>query len=205
MALLSLKRKRAKNAKGQRDAGNKTRDRDHASQQARGAARTWTCSILSGEKRFQQCAQLHSVARPPRQRGCHVGGAEKITTMRHATPPPSTKLLFVCLRQIPYFIFIVNSPCCPSRISFTSVKNPNQTTGVISTPNAGGIEPLTNLKRGSVGQTATLNGNSFSSAEGYHDITMRQSFTYQRRKLRCYMSNVKSKYVVDIGTKIFLP
>lgn len=140
----------------------------------------------------------------------HYLSASEQKPMRHSTPlallAPSTMLLFIVgLRQIPYFIFIVNSPCCPSRISFTSVKNPNQTTGVISTPNAGGIEPLTNLKRGSVGQTATLNGNSFSSAEGYHDITMRQSFTYQRRKLRCYMSNVKSKYVVDIETKIFLP
>ena len=53
---------------------------------------------------------------------------------------------------------------------------PNQTTGVISTPNAGGTDPLTNRSNGSVGQTMMLNGNSFRLADGYQDSTIRHSF-----------------------------
>lgn len=55
-------------------------------------------------------------------------------------------------------------------------KSPNQTTGVMSTPNAGGMDPRINRRRGSVGQTTILNGNSLTLADGYHDRTMRHNF-----------------------------
>lgn len=77
--------------------------------------------------------------------------------------------------QIPYFIFMVSNPCCPNKISFMNEKIPNQTTGVISTPNAGGTVPLTSRSRGSVGHTMMLKGTSLTLAEGYHERTMRHS------------------------------
>lgn len=82
---------------------------------------------------------------------------------------------------MPYFIFIVNSPCCPSKISLMKENIPNQTTGVMSTPNAGGIDPLTNRSRGSVGQTMTRNGNSFALADGYQERTMRHSMANEKK------------------------
>ena len=77
--------------------------------------------------------------------------------------------------QIPYFIFIVNNPCCPNNISLMKLNNPSHTTGVISTPNAGGTDPLTNRSKGSVGQTIRLNGTSFKLAVGYQERTMRHN------------------------------
>jgi hypothetical protein len=76
---------------------------------------------------------------------------------------------------IPYFIFIVSKPCCPNNISLRNVKIPNQTTGVMSTPNAGGTDPLTSLRKGSVGQTTKLNGSSFTFAVGYQESTILHS------------------------------
>lgn len=82
---------------------------------------------------------------------------------------------------IPYFIFIVNNPCCPRNISFINENSPNHTTGVISTPNAGGTVPRSNLNSGSVGQTTTLNGTSLTFAVGYHDRTIRQSMANEKK------------------------
>mmetsp|Transcript_38334 Transcript_38334/g.91796 ORF Transcript_38334/g.91796 Transcript_38334/m.91796 type:complete len:130 (+) Transcript_38334:844-1233(+) len=58
---------------------------------------------------------------------------------------------------------------------------PNQTTGVISTPNAGGIDPLTNLSNGSVGHTIKLKGTSFALAVGYHDKTILHSMANEKK------------------------
>lgn len=77
--------------------------------------------------------------------------------------------------HIPYLIFIVSNPCCPNKISFTKLNNPSHTTGVMSTPNAGGTDPLTRRRSGSVGQTIRLNGSSLTFAVGYHERTMRHS------------------------------
>lgn len=48
--------------------------------------------------------------------------------------------------------------------------------GVISTPNAGGTVPRIARRSGSVGQTATMYGNSLRFDLGYHEMTMRQSY-----------------------------
>jgi hypothetical protein len=60
---------------------------------------------------------------------------------------------------MPYFIFMTSNPCCPRRISFRKVNMANQKTGVISTPNAGGMVPLTNLNNGSEGHAIMAHGN----------------------------------------------
>ena len=70
---------------------------------------------------------------------------------------------------------MVSSPCCPSMISWTKVKNPNHTIGVMSTPKAGGMALRIARKNGSVGQTTTDHGNSLTFVVGYHDNTTRQS------------------------------
>ena len=77
---------------------------------------------------------------------------------------------------IPYFIFIVNKPCCPKRISLKNVNIASQTIGVISTPKAGGTDPLISLNNGSVGQATILYGGSLRLALGYHEITTRHSY-----------------------------
>jgi hypothetical protein len=77
--------------------------------------------------------------------------------------------------QIPYLIFMVSKPCCPSKISFKNVNTPSQTMGVMSTPNAGGTAPLINFSKGSVGQTANAKGNSLRLVVGYHEMTTRHS------------------------------
>ena len=77
---------------------------------------------------------------------------------------------------MPYLIFIVNKPCCPKKISWQNVKMPNQTIGVISTPNAGGIAPRINLSNGSVGQDTRLKGNSLMFWFGYQEITTRHNY-----------------------------
>ena len=59
---------------------------------------------------------------------------------------------------------------------------PNHTTGVMSTPNAGGIDPFNNRSKGSVGQTIRLNGSSFTLAVGYQERTMRHSLKNHRTK-----------------------
>lgn len=82
---------------------------------------------------------------------------------------------------MPYFIFIVKSPCWPKKISFMNENSPNQTTGVISTPNAGGIDPLTNLSNGSVGHTIILKGTSFALALGYQDNTILHSMANEKK------------------------
>ena len=56
---------------------------------------------------------------------------------------------------------------------------PNQTTGVISTPNAGGTDPLTRRSNGSVGQTTIEYGNSLTLKFGYHDNTMRHNYWHR--------------------------
>ena len=63
--------------------------------------------------------------------------------------------------------------------------SPNQTTGVISTPNAGGIDPLTNLSKGSVGHTIILKGTSFALALGYQDNTILHSMADQSKAMLC--------------------
>mmetsp|Transcript_20118 Transcript_20118/g.24038 ORF Transcript_20118/g.24038 Transcript_20118/m.24038 type:complete len:92 (-) Transcript_20118:249-524(-) len=52
--------------------------------------------------------------------------------------------------------------------------------GVISTPNAGGIDPRISFNNGSVGQTAILKGSSLSFADGYHEMTTRQSMANEK-------------------------
>jgi hypothetical protein len=76
---------------------------------------------------------------------------------------------------MPYFNFMTNNPCCPSRISFRKVKMANQKTGVMSTPKAGGMVPLTSRNSGSDGQATMAQGNSFKLVSGYHEATTRQS------------------------------
>jgi len=52
----------------------------------------------------------------------------------------------------------------------------NQNTGVMSTPNAGGIFPFASLSKGSDGQATINQGNSFNLVSaGYHDATTLQS------------------------------
>jgi len=51
----------------------------------------------------------------------------------------------------------------------------NQNTGVISTPNAGGIFPLASLNNGSDGHATTAQGKSLRFVSGYQDETTRQS------------------------------
>eukprot|EP00956_Cyclotella_meneghiniana_P042614 scaffold248664_cov60-Cyclotella_meneghiniana.AAC.1 len=46
----------------------------------------------------------------------------------------------------------------------------------MSTPKAGGTDPLTSLRKGSVGHTTKLNGSSFTFAVGYHERTIRHNF-----------------------------
>jgi hypothetical protein len=57
-----------------------------------------------------------------------------------------------------------------------NVKIANHTIGVISTPNAGGTEPLITLNNGSVGHATILYGASFNFAFGYHEITTRHNY-----------------------------
>ena len=86
-----------------------------------------------------------------------------------------TTRIHCSISHIPYLIFIVSNPCCPNKISFMKLNNPSHTTGVISTPNAGGTDPLTKRRSGSVGQTIRLNGSSLTFAVGYHERTIRHS------------------------------
>jgi hypothetical protein len=58
----------------------------------------------------------------------------------------------------------------------------NQNTGVMSTPNAGGMTPLTNLSRGSDGHATINHGNSFNFVSGYHDATTRHNCEKQRKE-----------------------
>jgi hypothetical protein len=80
---------------------------------------------------------------------------------------------------IPYLIFIVNKPCCPSRISWIKVKIASQKTGVMSTPNAGGTKPLATLRSGSVGTTKKIHGTSFTFVLGYHESTTRANCMFK--------------------------
>lgn len=52
----------------------------------------------------------------------------------------------------------------------------SQNTGVMSTPKAGGIDPLTNRNKGSVGHATIFHGSLFKSVSGYHDATTRHSY-----------------------------
>jgi len=72
------------------------------------------------------------------------------------------------------------------------LNNPNHTTGVMSTPNAGGTDPLNNRRKGSVGQTIRLNGSSFILAVGYHDSTMRHNCERTNKK-NCIMRQGRSR------------
>jgi hypothetical protein len=56
----------------------------------------------------------------------------------------------------------------------------NHTIGVISTPKAGGTDPLIILNNGSVGHTTILYGASFKFAFGYHEMTTRQSIANEK-------------------------
>jgi len=62
----------------------------------------------------------------------------------------------------------------------------NQNTGVISTPNAGGIFPLASLNNGSDGHATTAQGKSFRFVSGYQDETTRQSYCVRA----CVRSNM---------------
>lgn len=65
-----------------------------------------------------------------------------------------------------------SSPWGPTNISFKKLTNPNQTTGVTSTPPRGGITFLVRLRNGSVGAYATTYGNFFTGSLGYQDMTI---------------------------------
>lgn len=82
----------------------------------------------------------------------------------------------VIARYMPYFIFMTSRPCGPRRISLIKVKMANQNTGVMSTPKAGGMEPLTSRKRGSVGHATIFQGSLLRSVSGYQEATTRQSW-----------------------------
>ena len=56
-----------------------------------------------------------------------------------------------------------------------NVNMANQNTGVISTPNAGGIFPLASFSNGSEGHATITQGNEFKFVSGYQDETTRQS------------------------------
>jgi hypothetical protein len=61
--------------------------------------------------------------------------------------------------------------------------------GVISTPKAGGTVPRMPRRRGSVGQTTRLYGNSLRFDFGYHEITTRQSYKTNEFKVTRYGMN----------------
>mmetsp|Transcript_28512 Transcript_28512/g.59423 ORF Transcript_28512/g.59423 Transcript_28512/m.59423 type:complete len:202 (+) Transcript_28512:272-877(+) len=103
---------------------------------------------------------------------------------------------------MPYFIFIVNNPCCPNNISFTNVNSPNQTTGVISTPNAGGTDPRANLRSGSVGHTTMLNGKSLTLADGYHERTMRHSMANENKFKKGPSTNESGSTQASVSDRI---
>lgn len=56
-----------------------------------------------------------------------------------------------------------------------NVKIANQKTGVMSTPNAGGILPFASLNKGSDGHATTAHGNSLRLVSGYQEATTRHS------------------------------
>jgi hypothetical protein len=85
------------------------------------------------------------------------------------------------LIHIPYLIFKVNRPCCPKRISCTNVKTATQKTGVMSTPNAGGTNPLTARRSGSVTTVKTSHGISVILTSGYQLSTTRASMATDMR------------------------
>lgn len=70
---------------------------------------------------------------------------------------------------------MTSNPCCPNKISLINVKIANQNTGVMSTPNAGGILPFASLKKGSDGHATIAHGNSLRFVSGYQDETTRHS------------------------------
>ena len=72
--------------------------------------------------------------------------------------------------------------------------------GVISTPNAGGMDPRIPTNKGSVGHTMMLYGNSLSFALGYHEMTTRQSYEWMdidkcKRKSQVQVQNKKVSFV----------
>jgi hypothetical protein len=69
------------------------------------------------------------------------------------------------------------------------VKIANQKTGVISTPKAGGMLPLTNRRSGSDGHATIAHGNSFRFVSGYHEATTRQSC--EKRKVKTKLNETK--------------
>jgi hypothetical protein len=81
-----------------------------------------------------------------------------------------------------------------------NVNMANQNTGVISTPNAGGIFPLASLSNGSEGHATIAQGNVFKFVSGYQDETTRQScYIYitqfiqkEKRKRKYYYDEVKT-------------
>ncbi len=68
------------------------------------------------------------------------------------------------------------------------VKIPNQNTGVISTPKAGGMAPFTSPRKGSVGHAMILHGTSFKFVSGYHEATTRHSCIKNDKK-DCSVNN----------------
>jgi hypothetical protein len=75
----------------------------------------------------------------------------------------------------------------------------NQNTGVISTPNAGGIFPLASLNKGSDGHATIAQGNVFKFVSGYQDETTRQScykytavYSDEKKKKKYYYDEDKA-------------
>ena len=76
---------------------------------------------------------------------------------------------------------MVNKPCCPSRISCTNVKTATQKTGVMSTPNAGGTNPLTARRSGSVTTVKISQGMVVILTSGYQLSTTRANMATDMR------------------------
>lgn len=62
-----------------------------------------------------------------------------------------------------------------------NVNNPSHAIGVISTPNAGGMTPLTARNKGSVGMTRRTQGKSVDFVVGYHERTTRANMAKDMR------------------------
>lgn len=64
-------------------------------------------------------------------------------------------------------------PCGPTSNSLIRLRNPNQITGVISTPPIGGIRRLEMTRKGSVGTVNKSQNLFLKFSFGYHVITIR--------------------------------
>mmetsp|Transcript_7014 Transcript_7014/g.17048 ORF Transcript_7014/g.17048 Transcript_7014/m.17048 type:complete len:222 (+) Transcript_7014:350-1015(+) len=74
----------------------------------------------------------------------------------------------------PLFSIMVSSPVDEINNSRARLVMPSHTTGLMSTPNAGGTNSRVGLRTGSVATMTAIHGSSLSFRLGYHDITSRK-------------------------------